>query len=145
MSAFIVEDRTINKILAFLAQNPPRGIHSEPGRPFWALGYDLKAEDEAVRHTHCERLAADLFAMNCTAVEARYGQHEDVDLPFLLQNAEPPSPLEFIQRCSCLGYQCCEGDVPNFPLYKALREAQDITAMAYIMSLPAWDELNCWE
>jgi len=151
MSAFIVADRTINKIVAFLSQRKD-GLGSDAARAFQELGYAIVPTPRAlakVAQTEQQRLAKDLFEMNCRAVDQWYEDHaaktEFHPKPFQFKRESPPSALEAIKRMGCLGYQCCEGNVPEEPLYKALHEAQNAAALSYVYNLPEWDKLDCWE
>lgn len=151
MSAFIVADRTINKIVAFLSEKPD-GHGRDAARTFKEVGYAIVPNGDTlakVAQTEQQRLARDLFEMNCRAVDQRYEDHpaktEFHPKPFRFKRESPPSALEAIKRMGCLSYQCCEGDVPDEPLYKALREAQNAAALSYVYDLPEWDKLDCWE
>lgn len=156
MSAFVVRDRTINRIVAYLGDRwtRDRRMGPDPLRPFAALGYFLCDGGEGVeadkyREEQRRRLAGDLFAMNCRAVDARYSDkpartqfHPD---DFQYREEMTPADLEACKRMSCLAYQCAEGDVPDEPLYRALREAQHLVAMNIVCRLDAYENLNCWE
>jgi hypothetical protein len=151
MSAYVVQDRTINKIVAFLSERKD-GLGSDAARAFKELGYNIVPNGDTLSKTadsEQKRLAKDLFEMNCRAVDQRYADHpaktEFHPKPFKHEWEDAPPALEAIKRMGCLGYQCCEGHVPEEPLYKALREAQNAAALSYIYDLPEWDKLDCWE
>jgi hypothetical protein len=112
MSAFIVDDAVINRIVSHLHLN--RDLD-------W-----LKREfSEAIAGStgdFCVDLGAALFAMNICAVEARYGEGQakefrPLDYRFKL---EPASSRQVYQDIKCLQYQASEGDIPETPLYKLL-------------------------
>lgn len=146
MSAFVVADRTINRIVAFLAK-PNDGWYSDPARPFLELGYALRSDRGSWEQR--KRLAADLFDLNCRAVDARYEDHparsEFHPEEFVFRHEAPPRGLEAVQRMSCLCYQCSEADIPEDPLYKALDQARLIAALACVQALPEYDRTIGWE
>ena len=72
MSAFIVEDITINKIVAYLdiaCRTSNRNLLA----PLEKIGYTKDYWDKK----ECERLAKDLFQLTVDAVNARYGENHD--------------------------------------------------------------------
>lgn len=75
-----------------------------------------------------EGLARDLWRLNVTALQHRYGypaeQFEDAIVAY---GAPAPStdPFQILKSANCLLYQCSEGDVPEMPLFKELLEAAD--------------------
>jgi len=109
MSAFVVEDRTINRIVSHLCFN--RDLE-------W-----LRSEFcEAARAASDEEIGAALFKLNCDAVEARYGVGEaakfrPLDYQFQLESA---SARQVYDEIATLQYQCSEGDVPETALFKLL-------------------------
>ena len=148
MSAFVVEDRTINRIVAFLAQ----GANEDAAKPLVRLGYKIQANGNGGRvaqHREKERLAKALFEMNCRAVDARYADHPARTKfhpeEFVFLTEAPPGAIEAIKRMGCLGYQCLEGDVPEEDLYKALRESQKLVALGYVCDSPEYDGAGGWE
>jgi len=154
MSAWIVRDRTINKIVAFLSQqdNDIGSLSGDAARAFRSVGYNIVPNGHTlaeIAQAEQERLAKDLFEMNCRAVDQRYDDHPAKTQfhpdPFRFEQESPPPVLEAIKRMGCLGYQCMEGNVPDEPLYKALHEAQNAAALSYVYDLPEWDKLDCWE
>jgi hypothetical protein len=109
MSAYIVGDQTINRIVSHLKLN--RDLE-------W-----LRTEFcEAARATSDAEIGAALFKMNCEAVEARYGVGEaakfrDLDYQF---RREPASAREVYDEIKTLDYQCSEGRVPETALFRLL-------------------------
>lgn len=73
--------------------------------------------------------------MNCEALGQRYG---DDPIPFKFEECKRSSTLKskldeaIFHRLSCYLYQCSEGDVPDHPLYKALRDIQNSIAYRYM-------------
>jgi hypothetical protein len=109
MSAYIVGDQTINRIVTHLRLN--RDLE-------W-----LRTEFcEACAATSDAEIGAALFMLNCQAVEARYGVGEaakfrDLDYQFRM---EPASARQVYDEIKTLDYQCSEGSVPETALFKLL-------------------------
>lgn len=135
MSAFIVQDDTINRIVTFiLNDNGRRNLNHY----FRLAGYDLMADPEAA-----ERLAIDLHLMNCDAVDERYSKGtaaHDVKTCFEFRRKLCPSTVDsrfqIFRHAKCLLYQCAEGDVPDRPLYCALEKFAAQLAESIIDSMP---------
>ena len=52
---------------------------------------------------------------------------------------EYTSQIQAIKSFGCFLYQCCEGDIPEKPFYKALRWAESLLTQTFIMSLPEYN------
>lgn len=157
MSAFIVNESTMNAVVAAIATPEERGTYpATVTRPFShnavalaraILAGDLDAArgaaDEVFEMTRpvdsgeatvsgATLLGRELYKMNQAAVIARYGNRPDDDyqaVPDYTFNPDDTADLEWraegdespaVQAVSCLVYQCSEGDVPTWPLYKRL-------------------------
>ena len=82
-------------------------------------------------HTQREagtKIGQKLFLLNRRALHARYGLGDHMHVP------------EFVKAMSCLLYQCCEGKVPNSPLYDALNRAAGELAQRIVQDLPEYDK-----
>jgi hypothetical protein len=115
MSAFIVEDKTINSIVAWFdsALEETYGTITirqklleqgiDPGIPGWA-----------------ERLGYAMFQLNVIAVDARYGSGEGKKfrpLTYRYKVLEPVPLVQVLKSLQCWLYQCNEGDIPTTALY----------------------------
>lgn len=134
MSAFVVEDKTINTVVSFLnSTTDPFSAY-----PFKTLGYDSRSIDDL------ERLARDLYLMNCDAVDARYGKGKfttsDAELAFTFSFVNNPNPVAVYKHAKCLRYQCSEGDVPERHLFKALEQFIETIATQIIEEIPGYKE-----
>lgn len=142
MSAFIVDDDCINRIVSHLNRN---------ARDFeWLLsrsGYTLSQSEDL------QRLASDLYLMNCDAVDGRYGPgtsaQDDAGRAgeFQFKFSPPiysmPLPAVVIYKAAkCLRYQCSEGDVPQRPLFKLLDDIIASIADDIVTKMPAYDKAN---
>ena len=138
MSAYIVEDETINKIV--------RGIE-------YAMGFHASLDFHLSLdfYTKCgavdpQTLGEMLFDLNIQGVESRYGEGEAGKfrpLDYKYQSVPPPTDTQFLKSLRCLLYQCSEGDVPETPLFKAMKELSHSLAL-HIVSTSACYETATW-
>jgi len=73
-------------------------------------------------------LGRDLYRMNYAAMQARYDDLDDCDLPPDPYVYEDPGKLTvagMYKSIACLTYQCAEGDVPNSALYKVAARVEE--------------------
>jgi hypothetical protein len=136
MSAFLVEDRTINTIVNWLAREIDhlslipyklRRLGIEPSVPGWE-----------------EKLGEAMFQLNIAAVEDRYGKGEASKFRTLAYRYQQTSPVPLVQvlkSLQCWLYQCCEGGEPATLLYTLF----DTDVRVYLMSkiitmLPEYEE-----
>jgi hypothetical protein len=122
MSAYVVSDKTINVIVASVIENG------------FDPGYYESPED----------LALAMYEMNCTAVDARYKDKPSKKFhpeAFRYVKEIPDSRIVVFKLIACYLYQCSEGHVPEYDLYKALRNIQYKFACRIVESLPQYDGL----
>lgn len=139
MSAFIVEDETINKVLAFLRNEGVRNgsglLYGSAGRTLAEVGCDIQ-DGEALA-----RLGRDMFDLNVYAVEERYGKGEAKEfrsLDFKPRGLMSPTPMQALKALQCWLYQCSEGDADARPLYRAMHKLETNMARAIIANLPEY-------
>lgn len=140
MSAFIVEDRTICKIVTWLAEGRDTAWYRNQVED---LGYDLS------KPMSMEKLAKDMWALNCRAVDARYGSGSADGMGgrvFRFNHAGSGiGVFEIIKAINCWHYQCSEGDeVPENPLFKVMEKISGSLAQSIVSRLPEYDRLP-WE
>jgi hypothetical protein len=136
MSAFMVEDKTINYVVNWLRRNIDR--FSLIPHKLKELGFDTGESGWA------EQLGQAMFQLNIDAVEARYGGGEAVkfrQLDYRFEHTEAVSLVQVLKSLQCWLYQCNEGDVPETGLYGLF----DIDVRMYLMStiidrLPEYNE-----
>lgn len=135
MSAFIVPQSLINRIVSFLNRHESDYRHFQhwEGLPV----YNLADSDDL------DRLASDLYMMNCDAVDQRYRKGtaaKDTDGLPAVQFEFVPShdEIQVYKSMTCLRYQCSEGDVPERPLYKWLDAVANSTAHKIVAGMPSW-------
>lgn len=137
MSAYIVEDETINKIVEGIRHAVKYGdgfksLQLQPGFIHKAGAADYQSFGEL------------LFTMNVEAIEQRYGKGEAESfrpLDYEYHCVYPPTAIRFYRVLSCYLYQCLEGNVPETPLYKIMYDVQVQLAMLIVQSLPEYDKI----
>jgi hypothetical protein len=143
MSAYIVEDETINRIVSFLADCADTNKIWLYG-PIRSLGYELD------KPLHIKRLAEEMFTLNCQSVEGKYGEGEAENMSGGKMFAyQPISPLRFnlyqaLKSLGCYLYQACEGECEESPLYQALDAIKGKLAHHLICELPQYEAAK-WE
>lgn len=135
MSAFIVNDETINKILAFMKADCKRNPHIY--RPLEVMNLVWTGKDAG------ERWGAMMLDLNIDAVCARYsGEKADVlkkDREFGHNGVLPPSRIQAFKSLKCWLYQCSEGDVPETDLFKAFYEVSGNMAKHIVTRTPEFE------
>jgi len=132
MSAYVVEDETINGVVAWLVAD--------------AQGSGQVAVDVLRSHGYgqenFERLARAMFQLNVEAVRQRY----DEDEPMLQHPQEfnyvsmmPPTDAQALKSLKCWLYQCSEGHVPESALYRMFREVERAIAVEIVSKLPEYE------
>lgn len=133
MSAFIVEDKTINRVIGWLAH--PRIRHEHP----YLLEDVLEAaEIEKDAADWPERLGLSMMQMNCDAVDARYDEHNLVAYQYRQEWAT--TDVQALKSLGCWLYQCSEGEVPERPLYRAFRELEGRIALYIVHRMDAYEK-----
>ena len=131
MSAFIVEDKTINKIVCWLDIDRNRN-----GRWYWqkiAEAIEVPEHDEEFP----DKLGLSMSLLNVDAVNQRYSestQAEGYQFHF-----EQCSDMEAYKSLCCWLYQCAEGTCPETALYKIMERAKGHIANEIISKLPAYE------
>ncbi|MCK5225197.1 MAG: hypothetical protein KAQ89_00615 [Planctomycetes bacterium] len=119
MSAFIVNDKTLNRILTFLG-NWDFGGNAETKKAFWALAKNV--EDDATHEQILNSIGVILNDLNREAVSQRY--KEDKHKSDYFYTAEKCDIKQAYMHLCCLTYQCCEGNIPNTKIYKLLERME---------------------
>ena len=141
MSAFIVEDKTINEIIAFLHLNQQRMDYAGIARLIQKAGYDIEQNEEEWKH-----LADDMFWTNCVAVDERYGVGQaqtfrELNFKYEFCLKEGTNAIQAFKSLRCWLYQCTEGDVPETSeIFKLMDEVSDMMAYAIISEMPKYEE-----
>lgn len=139
MSAYIVNDSTINNIVNTLAGL--RDFEYER-REIKENGYDLDEREGR------QLLAVEMFKLNIAGVDARYGEGEAKTfrpLDFTYKQTLPTVKIQLYKSLSCFLYQCAEGDIyKDNGLYAILERIKSSIAENIIHALPEYDKAK-WE
>jgi hypothetical protein len=130
MSAYIVEDEMINKIVSYLyanANGPDPSINWKTTKLF-GMGFDFTSGPS------CPELAQKMFDLNVAAVNARYGEREAEKFStcYFQYRFVPASQIEVIKALKAWKYQCTEGQVPDLALYKAMLEVHSLLCIDFV-------------
>lgn len=140
MSAFMVEDTTINRVVTWLKSEVATS-HFTIDR--LARKYDI----DLVSDKWDERLAHAMFQLNCDGVNVRYGDGEAENFRPLNFQYKPEiyySLVQVFKSLQCWMYQCCEGNVPKTKLYQFFEEVEHHLAVKIVHSLPEYTKAE-WE
>ena len=134
MSAFIVEDNTINKIITKLAYDRDGDWLK---RKLKEKGYDLETLDGRAK------LGWDMFSLNIRAVNMRYedGHAEDfrpLNYRFMLEGNY--LKISCLKSLRCWLYQCSEGDCDKSDLYRLMDEIAGDWALELVQAMPEYDK-----
>lgn len=136
MSAFIVEDGTINQIVSLLAESDSR-CRLDTGwyiRRLKEAGYDLS-------NGGAEKLGQDMFSLNVRSIEERYGKGGAAqfrDLDYVYRSMTTTRTMQAYKSLGCWLYQCCEGTVPESSLYKLMQEFKGAIAEHFVAQMPEY-------
>jgi hypothetical protein len=131
MSAFIVEDKTINRVITYIKQECYRD-------PFFHRRF-LEGNG------YCgswDELAQAMYDLNKEAVDYRY-KEENVQRKVRYSELYG-SLYQALKSLDCFLYQCAEGKVPEKPLYKRLEFVQRHLLRQIVSSSQAYDEAE-WD
>lgn len=134
MSAYMVEDVTINKVISYLNLKAASDRYYWPNRMLGKQGYDMSSEDG------CKQLGDDMFALNIQGVDSRYpGSAEQFRaLDYTYRFTLHTNRITSYKALGCWQYQCSEGDVPQTELYKLMTEVMHALAMEIAEDTPQY-------
>jgi hypothetical protein len=139
MSAFVVGDVTINRVLSWLFFE----TQSSNGLTYGAVERALRGVGHEASHIlKLQILGEAMFALNVRAVRERYGDADEsgmVPRTYQFQLMTPTGPIVPLKSLRCWHYQCAEGAVPEDPLYQVFETISNLMAMGIVQSLPAYD------
>ena len=149
MSAYVVDDETINRIVTYFISISTGNGHEWTLRPLEEIGFKIKRNEEEQK-----RLAEEMFELNCQSVNERYGKDQAQEFrpldfqynPGLKEMAFGISQLVYevtffqaLKSLACFLYQSCEGTCDNLPLYLALRDVQNRLCINYVNNRPEYE------
>jgi hypothetical protein len=136
MSAFIVEDKTINRVVTFLGTDREGDWLRRQVQEH--LGLDLTTG------VGRETLGQLMFSLNCDAVNQRYGENQAQEfrpLDYKYRMEISCNRIQAFKSLQCWHYQCSEGDIDQNPLYQTMERIQGALAEIIVTRLDAYDKL----
>lgn len=131
MSAFVVEQTTIHKILSWLRH--------EFRESSWlrqiAERYHIDVETTGWE----QRIGQAMYDLNIDAVNQRYTEHNPREA-FVYVPYPYTSRIAAWKALGCWLYQCSEGTVPQTKLYHYFQEIEKETALSIVMNLPEYEQ-----
>ena len=142
MSAFIVDNTLINRIVSAISSTMLGHSQSIP-RPY----------SPALCETEPKVLGQKLRELNELAVKQRYPDWELNGLPgpvdeqgntpdYRYSPVAVPTAMQLYKDLRCLLYQCSEGDIPYYQLYKELEEYKADVADRILVRLPEFERAS---
>lgn len=128
MSAYIVEKKTIDRIVTYINEK----CSADPD--YFETRY---AAIYAAYRGDPNKLGQNLWTMNVKAVDQRYRENNPVSL--YRYEYRPADNIQVFKSLRGYLYQCTEGDVPESPLYKDLDRLADTIAREIVINLPAYE------
>jgi hypothetical protein len=132
MSAFVVGNETINRVVTFLAT--ARNIEHIQRVILAETGADLRTTEGR------QQLGDAMFRLNCAGVDARYGEgqsqtfRDDMSYDYRIEMANKFQAYKSLQ---CWSYQCAEGNIPEESLlYATMDRVGQMIAAHIVESLP---------
>jgi hypothetical protein len=137
MSAYMVADETINRVVDWLS--------IEVMKSQWLRDkLELVSGIATTNSAWVEVLGKAMFALNMARVTARYGEGEAGKFRQLNYHYVPSHPttrysersqkIQVLKSLQCWLYQCLEGDVVKKPLYQFFRDTVEPHLMSSIIS-----------
>jgi hypothetical protein len=140
MSAFVVGNETINRVITHLAT--ARNLDHIRKTILDETGADLVTGEGRAK------LGAAMLQLNCSAVDARYGDGEsqtfrdDMTYGFRL---EMTNAVQAYKSLQCWLYQCAEGEIPESSLlYATMERVKNDLACSIVEAMPAYDKAR-WD
>lgn len=132
MSAFIVDFKSINKIVTWIDRSISNNdILSSEVRELLkknniTLGYQKDLQF----------LANAFYFLNKIAVDTRYDENTLIQV--MRYNKEEATDIQVLKSLHCLCYQCSEGEVPSMKLFKVIEKLIRILERHIINELPEY-------
>jgi hypothetical protein len=151
MSSFIVENKTINRIVSFCFWEHDSILKYEIRRNLKEVNIDLEQsfKDDAELDKYLKCFGEELLKLNLLAFYDRYKHIKDIqkeikeaikeyefeDLPL-----KDRSILQVLKSIQCLLYQCSEGNIPEQPLFKVLEKITEHLKSHIINEIPEYNQ-----
>lgn len=135
MSAFIVDDETINRIVTWIESNTGNSLGMEVKRTLNKFGISM--EEELTEFT-LSKMANSFLFLNKLGVDSRYDEKKELHPMKFVRVFD--SDIQVLKSMHCLRYQCNEGNIPEQPAFKFLEELIEVLTAKIIDSLPEYEK-----
>ena len=125
MSAFVCDERTINRVLFAVSELRRKGVFRED--------FDF------------EKMGQEFVDFNVESVNHRYSHHE-AEKPFKFRYKKVyPTFIQALKSLHCLMYQCSElPDYDQHDSYKMMQRLERVLSKQIIQELPEYDKAD-WD
>jgi hypothetical protein len=135
MSAFIVDGKTIDRIVSFLLDNV---------REFNGIGISYTSQVPWAQGVGTQ-IGQQLYRLNTDAVNSRYREGEESPgTRYHYTAVGRLSDIQAYKSIKCFLYQCSEGDVPERPLFIELSKVHGDLAHRIVCATARYDRAE-WE
>jgi len=144
MSAYIVSDECINKILGFFNYSNDDLFNYNLYKNLKLLGLDLEKDkyNSKVLDPQLQALGQKLLNLNFISVNQRYNT-KDKPTKFIFENIHLKDPIQALKSLNCFLYQSCEGKAENTKIYKILKDISTDIFKHIVYKLKEYD-LAVW-
>lgn len=140
MSAFVVGNDTINRVLSWLFFE----TQTSNGLTYGAVERALRGVGHEASHIlKLQILGEAMFALNVRAVRERYDDADEsgmIPKSYQFELLPVNGPVAPLKSLHCWHYQCCAGTVPEDPLYKVFETISQVMALGIVRSLPEYEQ-----
>lgn len=142
MSAYIVGDETINRILNYIYWCPDDLLKWELKRHLKKCGFDyeeLKNLNTTKEINKClKNFGQKLINLNYKSVNYNYNR-EDKPHKFKFKEIGSITKIQFLKSLGCFLYQSCEGKAEQTKLYLNLRDLENSICKNIVYHLKEYD------
>lgn len=139
MSAFLVEDKTINTVVKLLKCSDSKLDTTWYFRKLKESGFDLLDGGDF-------KLGQAMFNLNIKALQERYGPNGEKGYRDLVYKPDffgtGFTKVQALKSLDCWLYQCSEGNVPEDPLYKLMDSFADSIRRQMVSRMPEYESAN---
>lgn len=135
MSAYIVKDETINKILNYIYWCHDDRIKYSLKKHLKKCGFDYEKlknlnTDKEI-NKYLKEFGQKLLNLNYKSVNACYNRKDKTHI-FQFKNIDGINKIQFLKSLGCFLYQSCEGEQDKTKLYLSLRDLENSICMAIV-------------
>lgn len=140
MSAFVVDDKTINRVVTYLRDD--RDL-----KDWFGHQVSKRLDISILSQDGLAQLARLMHVTNVQAVQQRYPDEPAETLPGPIREAgehfhfryELTGRMQALKSLQCWLYQCAEGNVPESAVYRLMERVKAEMALAIVSDLPEYE------